>query len=462
VGGGQILQVVGMFVLVRLLTPTDFGTVALGLTLVFALAHLQESGLGSALVYMRDDPRRMAPSVLAFAAAGGATATVVVALGAPLYTSLLHSPQSTGVVRALSLMLLIRGLTVVPAALLERAIDFRKRSRAELSGAFVQVTVSITTAVAGLGAWSLVAGQLSGSSVQLVVLWMQAAWRPTLRGASWTRLRPMLRYGRYVAASNIVNLVNSTIDNLTVGRFLGTTSLGFYAAAWRLAEMPTVVIGAIVGKVMFSVYSKLQHDIAAVRREYVGNVQRTILLALPVTVGLGIAAAPVVHALLGAKWDGAILPLRILAAYNFVRLITSPAGDLFRGIGRSTLGLVAAACFLVFATSALLVLVPRHGTAGAALAMLIAILLTGSIMIALVMHAVDLRLRAFGRALVRPALPSVPLALALLALLPATDNLRPLVALAVLVAAGALAYAAGVVMFARPLVVPIWAAFRRA
>src|SRR5256885_1895892 len=125
-------------------------------------------------------------------------------------------------------MPLTRGLTVGPAALLEGAIDFRKRSRAELSGAFVQVTVSIASAVAGLGAWSLVAGQLSGSSVQLAVLWVQAAWRPTVRGASWTRLRPMLRYGRYVAASNVVNLVNSTIDNLMVGRFLGTTSLGFY------------------------------------------------------------------------------------------------------------------------------------------------------------------------------------------------------------------------------------------
>jgi len=453
---------VGMLVLVRLLTPSDFGTVTLGLTLVFALAHLQESGLGSALVYMRDDPRRMAPSVLAFAAASGAAATLVVAIGAPLYTSLLHRPQATDVVRALSLMLLIRGLMVVPAALLERAIDFRKRARAELSAAVVQVTVSILSAVAGLGAWSLVAGQLSGSLTQLAILWLQVPWRPSLRGASWTRLRPMLRYGRYVAAANIVSLFNSTVDNLTVGRYLGTASLGLYAAAWRLAEMPTVVIGSIVGKVMFSVYSTLQHDLGAVRREYVGNVRRTILVALPVTVGLGIAAGPVVHALLGDQWDGSILPLRILAAYNFVRLIVSPAGDLFRGIGRSMLGLLAAICFLIFALSGLLILVPRHGTAGAALAMLIAIVLTGFASVGLVLRTLSLRPVDFARALVRPALPAIPLAVTLLALLPATNGLRPVVALLILVAAGVLAYAAGVALFARPLVVPIWAAFRRA
>jgi len=177
---------------------------------------------------------------------------------------------------------------------------------------------------------------------------------------------------------------------------------------------------------------------------------------------MAIAAKPIVLALLGDQWAGAITPLRILAVFGFVRLMTAPSGDLLRGTGRSALGFTGTLLFLVLALTWLAVLVPPYGITGAALAMVITIVMTDSVMMAFVFRTIHLRPFDFARALVRPLLASVPLALTLTALIAATDDVSPFLALLVLTAAGILAFGAGLALFARPLVIPIWGALRRA
>ena len=253
--------------------------------------------------------------MLVFAAGAGVALTTLMILVAPLYTRILEVPDATPYVQVLALYLTVRGLSVVPGAILERELDFRSRTRAELSGALVQVTVAITCAAGGLGAWSLVAGLLTGALTQMLVMWLRVPWRPSPFAASRTTVRELLRYGRFVSATNLLAIVNTNLDNATVARFLGAGQLGVYNLAWRLAELPASFVGVIVGRVMFSVYSRLQHDLGAVRQAYVQNIQRTMLFALPLTATLGIAAEPIVLGLLGPDWAGAIGPLRVLAVF---------------------------------------------------------------------------------------------------------------------------------------------------
>jgi len=461
-GGGQLISFASTLALARLLDPADFGVVALATILLAILQALQESGMGSALVFGHYDLRIAANTAFVYSSIAGVLLAVAILLLAPVYANVSNVPGAAGILAALSPVLVMRGLMVVPGALLERDLNFRARTKSDLSLNCVQAVVAVSCAVAGLGAWSLVAGQLSGSLTQLVILWSLVAWRPSPRQASRQQLRPMLRYGRYVAAANLTNFLNGTVDKLLIGRLIGAAALGVYAAAWRLADIPVVVIGFVVGRVMFAVYSQIRSDLVAVRREYLANVQRTVLLALPLSVGMAIAAKPIVLALLGDQWAGAITPLRILAVFGFVRLMTAPSGDLLRGTGRSALGFTGTLLFLVLALTWLAVLVPPYGITGAALAMVITIVMTDSVMMAFVFRTIHLRPFDFARALVRPLLASVPLALTLTALVAATDDVSPFLALLVLTAAGILAFGAGLALFARPLVIPIWGALRRA
>jgi lipopolysaccharide exporter len=462
-GIGNLLTFASTLVLVRLLDPTAFGIVAIGITLLAVVSQVQASGLGAALVHGRHHDRgTAAASAFLFATVASFALTGVVIAVAPLYTDLLRLPEATPYVQALAAILAIRGLAVVPGALLERELDFRSRTKAELTGFATQAVVSIVCALAGLGAWSLVAGQIAGAGLQAVVLWALAPLWPRPRHASWQVLRQMLRYGRYVSGANVLTIVNGSVDNLVVARLLGAAPLGAYAVAWRLAGLPSTVISLIVGRVMFSVYARLQHDIAAVRAAYVQNMQRTLLLALPVTVALGIGAEPIVLGLLGAKWEGVIDPLRIFALFGLIRLLVGPSGELFKGIGRPHLGFLAGALHLCVALPALLILVPRFETSGAAFALVLAVGTVAAVVLPMTFSAIQLRPTDLARALARPAACSAVVAVALGTVVPLTSGLSPVASLAVVAAIGVGSFVTAAAALARPVLTPIVAGLRRA
>jgi lipopolysaccharide exporter len=462
-GFGNVITFASMLVLVRLLDPEAFGIVAAGVTLLAIVTQIQSSGVGAALVHGRHaDVRTAAESAFVFATSVSLVLTGIVVVFAPLYTDLIRLPEATPYVRALGAVLAIHGLAVVPSALLERRLDFRSRTKAELSGFIAQAVVSVACAVAGLGAWSLVAGQIAGTTTLTALLWAFARYRPRPRRASRAVLREMLRYGRFVSGANVLTIINSNADNVVVARVLGAASLGTYALAYRLAGLPNTIIALIVGRVMFSVYARLQHDVAAVKAAYVQNMQRTLLLALPVTIALGIGAEPIVLALMGPKWTEVIDPLRIFAVYGFIRLVVAPSNELFKGIGRPQFGLVTGILHLCIAVPALVVLVRALGTTGAALALVLAIAATTVYILPVTLRAIDLGPLELAHALARPMACGAVVAIAVGVAVVTTSGFSPLVSLIVLSAAGIGSFLVAAAAFARPVLTPILAALRRA
>jgi O-antigen/teichoic acid export membrane protein len=459
-GGSQVLGLVSILVLARLLDPTDFGLVAIAATVVGVLQEFQESGAASALIYRRDDIERAAASVLVFAPVNAILLYSVGFFAAPQIASALGNKTATGVVRGLLVLVLIRSLAVVPAAILERAMDYRARMKIDVVTAVAQGVTAVGLALAGVGVWSLVAGQLAGGAAGLVVSWLLVPWRPSPRQASFRTLRQLLRYGRWVGGSRAVNIVNRTLDNVIVARLLGARSLGIYAIAFRLADLPVSLVGMILGRVMFPLYSQLQDDVDAVRRAFVQNLQRVALVLLPITLGLLIGARPIVLALLGSKWEAAVTPLRILAVWALVRSFVSPSSSVFDGRGKPHLSL----WFLVPGTAILLgllaLLVPRWGINGAAAAQAIAISAVGIPSLLLAMRMIGLTVRVLARALAPSVLCSAILGVSLVLVTSSTHSLSPAFALVVLVLVGLVVYLSSTAIFARSVVMPIWWSMR--
>ena len=461
-GGAQVLTLLSMLVLARLLEPAAFGLLALTWVFLTLLEQVQASGLGAALVYRRADLEASAASVLVYS-----PVLALVLYGAtfglaPVLAGWFDAPALTSVLRVMGVLLLIRSLSIVPAALLERELDFRSIAKAELAGALTQVGLAVGLAVAGAGVWSLVAGYLAGFTIQGALLWALVPWRPSPRNASWSILREMIGYGRFVGAAHIVNLVNRTFDNVVVGRVLGTAALGLYAVSFRIASSPANVISQILGRAMFSAYSQLRGDLAACRHAYVLNLQRVTLLALPLSVTLTVAAEPIVLGILGPRWLDAVPALRILAVYGLVKSLAATCGAVWLGRGRPQNDLIAQSAHAVLLVPAVLLLTPPFGLVGAACAMLLVDVLTGLPALLVTMRMLELRPAAAVRALAPALLCSLLLAGALALLLPAQDALPAAAALALVVGAGAVVYAVATAVFARKLVVPIWASLRGA
>jgi O-antigen/teichoic acid export membrane protein len=459
-GATQVASLLAMFVLARILDPEDFGLVALAWSVLYFVQQIQETGVGSALVYRRKDVQKAAASALVYTPLASALFYWVVFLVAPIAARFLHAPDLVDVLRVMALVLVFRGLGVVPGAILERNLDFRSRTIAELVAAFVQVGVFLGLAFAGLGVWSLVFGNLVAAALQTTLYWLFVPWLPSPRKASRQILRELMRYGRFVGAHNVLVVVNNTVDNVVVSRVLGTTSVGLYSVAYRLADLPNSVIGQVVGRTMFSVYSMLEHDLPAVRHAYVRNLQRIALLALPVSVGLVIAAEPIVRALLGDKWLPAVPALRILAVYALIKPFGGVSAEALKGIGAPQWNLVFGITYVAVVIPALVILTRELYLKGAAISMLIAIVAAVVPAVAVTARKVGLSGTDLARALARSAFCSVLLAVTLLVLLPRSESMAPVAALALLVSVGLVVYVLATALFARSIVVPMWVSLR--
>jgi O-antigen/teichoic acid export membrane protein len=459
-GGRQLASILSLFVLARLLEPKAFGLVALAWTVLAFADQIQDAGVTSALIYRRHEIEKAAASALFWTPFASLILYLATFLLAPFLADLLRAPELVNVLRVLGLVLLLRGLMAVPSAILERELDFRARAKGDVGAALVQAVVSVTLALAGLGVWSLVLGALGGAAAQGAILWTIVPWRPSPAAASRRVLIEMVRYGRFVSAGSILNIVGRTIDNITIARLLGTTSLGYYTIAFRLATFPDSVIGYVVSRVMFPVYSMLQDDWQAVRRAYLQTLQRIAMVALPVSVAIAIAAEPIVLALLGDKWLVAVTPLRILAFYGLLKTFIAPSGEVFKGIGKPHLGPPFEVLHLALAVPILYVLTRRLGIDGAALGMLIVMAALGLPAMFVAMRLVRAGVRDTARALARPILCSAVLAAALTIVLGATESLSPVISLLILVAVGLLVFGGAVALFARPVIKPMWVSIR--
>ena len=317
-----------MLVLVRFVDPKAFGVVALSFTALYVLSTMQDSGLGAALVHRRGDVTDAAATVFVFSAATGLALYVTAFFGAPFVARAFHTDESdAGAPRARQSYFPLHSLSTVPSALLERAVHYRPRTVSDLSAAFVQAGVSITLAVLGAGVWALVLGHLAAGIVSTTVLWMLCPTRPDPRRASVATARSLMRYGRFITAGNLLTIAGGSIDNITVARLMNAASLGFYTIAYRVTELPVLVIGSIVGRVMFPIYSIVREDVAIVRRAYLQNLQRVALLSIPVSVGMAVGAKPLVRVLLGDRWLPSVHALQVLAIFAVIRSLDRPGRE---------------------------------------------------------------------------------------------------------------------------------------
>ncbi len=370
-GSSLSLSMLTMIILARLLTPADFGVISLAAVFMRFTERFQDGGMHVAQIKQRDNYERAAATAFLFVTVVSVALYALLFAVAPLLAAFFDAERLDEVIRVLALVVVVRGIASVQTTRLNRELEFRSLTKAEVVAAVCLVTVSVGLAVAGFGVWSLVAGRLAEATARAAVTWFLAPPLPRLALASFGVLRELLRYGRFVSATRVLLLVTATLDNVVIGRFLGTTALGFYSVAFRLAAFPSTAIGGVFAHVMLPAYAIIQDDVAAVRAAYVTSLQRLALVALPVSVAFVVAADPIVTGLFGERWEPAVDPLRILGVYGLVRTFSANTGPAFQALGHAPRELLMTLPSVITLFPLLYVLTSAYGMQGAAAAMLV-------------------------------------------------------------------------------------------
>jgi PST family polysaccharide transporter len=423
----------------RLLSPRDFGFMAMLTVLTQFVGVNADLGFEDALIQRRDPTEAHRSSVFWLMVLWGLALTAGLALAAPWIAAFYGVEEIAPLAVCLAPFFFLLALDTVPRAIIAQRLDFRTNTALRCIAVIGAGTCAVTAAWYGWGAHSLVVDALVGAAIETVLLFAVSGWRPRLR-FSRAALADLLGFSAYRPAARILNYWAQQLDKLLIGKLLGSAALGLYARAYDMARFPVLYVSRAIIGVMFPSLALIQDDPARTRTVYLRAMAAVALTSFPMCLGLFAAAEPFLVGVLGPQWRDAAPILRLVSLASLVQTVTSLAMSLCLSQGRADLQFRLTALQRL-ATIALVVAALPWGVLGVATAQVLAALLTAVPTLWAAGRLVDLGVRAVLASVGRVLLAGVLMAAAVLAIdAGAPASLAPLARFLLQVAAGVLVY----------------------
>lgn len=444
---GQIITWGSTFVVIRILSPSDYGLYALSAVVVSLLTLMNGFGIANALIREREASPQLVRQVFGMLVVlNGALAAIQFA-AAPLVAAYYQQPMVTDLLRVQSLIFLTNPFLALAYAVLSRQMDFRRQAQVNLLAGLAAAATALGGAFVGLGVWTLVfapmvgfAGRALGMTIAAgTFVWpsfnFRGAWRLALFGGTMT-------------VGQLFWFIQTQSDIVIAGRIFDPHLLGIYTTSLFLTQIFVTKFVPPLNEVAYSAYSRVQDDGETFRYGFLKSVRLVMLLGVPFSLGLAASANAVVPVVLGSQWGETAPVISLLGFAMPFMTLQALFGPAVNAVGHSGVytrisllgGLLLPLCFLVGV---------QWGVTGIALAWLAGYPLLVALSALLVLPALKVDWREFLAALTTPLLAGM----AMVVLVRLTDlALPPMPAvgrLALLVAAGGVAYGAWLLIFAR-------------
>lgn len=299
--GTQVISLVSFIVLARLLSPHEFGLMAMVSIFTSFAAIFIEMGMGSALIHNQKSGAEHFSTAFWFnmLLAGASFALVVLSSG--FVAEFFHEPELKNVLLVAGWLLPLNALSIVPMAILQKQQLFKKVAIIELGSLACGVIVALFLASRGAGVWALVANLLVIAFVKSLLLFIVLQWRPQLL-LKRNALRELWSYSGYLMGTGIANYFITNVDSALVGRLMGSFSLGAYKYAYQLATLPGTLVSSIFARVLFSSYVTYKEDKEKIKRIHFKAVRMIAFFTFPSLLILAAISDKFVFSVLGEKW----------------------------------------------------------------------------------------------------------------------------------------------------------------
>lgn len=303
-GAQFLVQSVATIVLARLLTPADFGLVAMVASITGLGQAFADLGLSEATIQSKEITHDQVSTLFWINVAVGLGLTLISMGLAPILAWLYRDPRLVKIGLILSLTFLLGGLRVQADAVLKRQMRFPALASRDIASYAVAVPIAIAIAWRGGGYWALVALPLMSNFLQMALSWVIVNWRPGLPRRN-ANVGSMIAFGGNVAASYLMINVSRSADNVLIGWHLGAGPLGFYSKAYNLLMLPVRQLTGPAGGVAVPAFSRTQHEPERLARYYLRAANLMMWIIAPIFGYLFVAAKPVIALLLGPQWGQA-------------------------------------------------------------------------------------------------------------------------------------------------------------
>ena len=333
----QGVQFLFGIILARLLSPDDYGVIAMPLVFLAIAQCIIDSGFSTALIRKPELTEDDLSTAFYFNIGIGILCYAVLFLSSPLIADFYHTPILSSLLKVTALAVLFNPLCAVQQAILTRKIDFKTQAIVSLSGAVVSGIIGLYMAYNGFGVWSLVFQQVGGYVMRTILLWVLGKWKPK-RKWSWESFHYLWGFGSKMLGSGLLDTIYNNIYPIVIGKYFSAQDLGNYTRAQQFSSLPSSNVTGVLQRVTFPVLSSIQNEDERLAKDYRKILKLSAFFVFPMMLMLSAIADPLVKVLLTDKWEGCIILLQIICfsmmwypihAINLNLLTVKGRSDLF-------------------------------------------------------------------------------------------------------------------------------------
>ena len=333
-GGTQGIQFIVQIVLARILSPNDYGVIALIAIFISIASVFVQSGFSTALIQKRDSDEMDFSSVFYLSLIVSSLLYGILFFTAPRIADFYDAKQLIPIIRVLSVTLFLGAINSIQNAVISKNMQFKKLFFSSLGSMLVSGTIGIIFAYSGFGVWALVAQQLTNQFMITVILWFTVKWRPKLI-FSFKRIKGLFSYGWKLLLSSLIDMLYMNLRSLIVGKIYSASTLGFYNRGDQFPQIIVTNINGSIQSVMLPALASEQDNRQKVKDMVRRSIVTSSFVLFPMMVGLAVIAEPLVKILLTDKWLPSVPFLQIFCASYALWPIHTANLQAINALGRS-------------------------------------------------------------------------------------------------------------------------------
>lgn len=312
----QFIQIIVSVVLARILSPADFGLIAM-LTVFIALSDtIVQGGYRQTIIIKQKLTPVDYSTAFVYNMCMSAILYLVIFVLAPFIAAFYEEPKLVSVVRVLSLVNLVNAGYMVQDAILQKNMAFKLLAKRNALASVISGIISIVLALLGFGVWSLVFLTLSRAVVINLFLWLNSVWKFSLK-FSWSSFKGNFLFGSRIMLTNITNTLFDNISNLIIGKYYSKADLGYYYQANKLQRVPIDSMSGVIARTATPLLAKHQEDLPQLNKNYFYLYKLAALVIIPLIMLLLVISSDLILVLFTAKWSASIDIFRVLIIGGF-------------------------------------------------------------------------------------------------------------------------------------------------
>lgn len=332
------IQFILTVILARLLSPDDYGIIAMPAIFLAFAQVLIDSGFANALIRKPDLNEKDLSTAFYFNFFVGLSSYLILFCASPLIADFFNTPILSKLLKVTALVVFLNSLGIVQQAILTKKMDFKTQALVSAISTFLSGAIGVWMAYNGYGVWSLVFQQVSAAFIRVILLWSFGHWHP-LKIWSKESFKYLWSFGNKVVIIGFLDTIFNNIYSFVIGKMYNAKDLGNYTRAQQFADLPVNNLSGIIQRVTLPLLSEIQDDNDRLSSIYLRIIRMTALLIVPLMLGLAAMASPLIIALLGDEWIGCVLLFQILCIARIWTPFNAINGNLLQVKGRTDLQL---------------------------------------------------------------------------------------------------------------------------